>query len=529
MHEISSLIGPPRCYHIIVLSLIFVRAIPSSWNTMAALFIAADVDHWCSQSSLTDWSEGDWNNVNDSEHVTMFERSSCLVIPIQSLLVNSSEEPFSKYAAAPCEAWTYNESLEGSSVVPEWNLVCQHEWKRSMMTSVAFAGFLLGSLVMGHVSDRFGRRTAFFGSVFLAALFGATGAASPSVIWYNALRFFTCVAIAGIQTSSAALLVEILDPRYRTLFNLPYTAGFPLSGLALPGVAHLLGSWRLLQLVIGLSALACVPFMFVVQESPRWLITTGQEKRAERAIAKILRMNRRTVPDWHAHMRNIVVKIKEASATSMGPLEILRNRVIRNNTMKLFAVWFADGILYYTFVTNSVHIKGNYMVNFAISTAAEMPASLLGLALVYYCRRRPSEVACLLIGAAVAVAEQLTPTEYYYVGLSLSMAGRFMLGLSAAFKWVWTLELYPTAARGFGFSVCFTVGRVGGILAPFVTLLMLNSAAGYLVEPAGPRQGGDDALFSGSRESFTGNINSMMMIVVVVVAMTKITAHGSTK
>ncbi|KAH8031406.1 hypothetical protein HPB51_017178 [Rhipicephalus microplus] len=60
MKEISALIGPPRWYHLVVWLLTFVRAFPSSWTQLAALFVAADVEHWCSRPSdpsFANWTE----------------------------------------------------------------------------------------------------------------------------------------------------------------------------------------------------------------------------------------------------------------------------------------------------------------------------------------------------------------------------------------------------------------------------------------------------------------------------------------
>uniref|UniRef100_A0A1E1WXY4 Putative solute carrier family 22 organic anion/cation transporter n=1 Tax=Amblyomma aureolatum TaxID=187763 RepID=A0A1E1WXY4_9ACAR len=48
------------------------------------------------------------------------------------------------------------------------------------------------------------------------------------------------------------------------------------------------------------------------------------------------------------------------------------------------------------------------------------------------------------------------------------MTSRFLLVISGAIKWVYTMELFPTATRSFGFAACFTMGRIGGIVAPFM-------------------------------------------------------------
>ncbi|XP_054925049.1 solute carrier family 22 member 6-B-like isoform X2 [Dermacentor andersoni] len=479
MKEISSLIGPPRWYHLIVCLLTFVRAFPSSWTYFTALFVAADVEHWCSRprdSAFANWTEQRWKAeaipvINNPLLGTDPKYESCRMHPAEALIYNASAVLVDQSRTVSCDAWSYNESTPGSSAVPEWDLVCQHEWQRSMMTSVVFVGSLVGSLVMGHMSDRFGRRTVLFFSVFGAALFGSLGAVSPSVKWYNALRFFACINIAGIQTSSAALLTEILDPRFRTFLNIGYTAGFSIPSMLLPGVAYLLSDWKLLQLVSGLVALACVPFMLVIQESPRWLITIGREEQAERAISKILKMNRRKVPNLKSTMHVIAERIQASSTSVFGPIEILRHRLIRRNTFLLFVVWFCDNFLVFAVMLGAVDIEGSHLVNFTVSTAAEIPAAFVGLVMVYYCRRKPSQAATLILAGIAAAAVELTPPGWPYVGLSMSMAGRFVLILSTSVKWVWTMELFPTAARGFGFAACFTVGRVGGIVAPFMGVL----------------------------------------------------------
>ncbi|KAH6921666.1 hypothetical protein HPB50_003944 [Hyalomma asiaticum] len=419
MKEISDLIGPPRWYHFIVCLLTFVRAFPSSWTQLTALFVAADVEHWCSRpndTAFANWTDERWKAeaipiVNGSGFATVPKYESCRMFPVEAVGDDVSSVHFDQSRTVSCDTWSYNETVPGSSAVPEWDLVCQHEWQRSMMTSVVFVGSVVGSLVMGHMSDRFGRRTVFFVSVFGVAFFGSLGAVSPSVKWYNALRFFASVNIAGIQTSSAALLAEILDPRFRTLLNLGYTAGFAIPSMLLPGVAYLLSDWKLLQLVSGLVAVACLPFML-----------------------------------------------------------------------------FCDNFLMFAFTLGAVDIEGSHLTNFAVSTAAEMPAAFVGLAVVYYCRRRWSQVVALLLAGVAATALELAPTGHPYVSLSMSMVGRFVLIVSASVKWVWTMELFPTAARGFGFAACFTVGRFGGIVAPFMSVIKKQApvyvAAGLLATAA---------------------------------------------
>ena len=48
-----------------------------------------------------------------------------------------------------------------TSLVTEFNLVCDDEWLLPFSQSVFFAGVLVGAAVFGHLGDLLGRRTAF--------------------------------------------------------------------------------------------------------------------------------------------------------------------------------------------------------------------------------------------------------------------------------------------------------------------------------------------------------------------------------
>ncbi|KAH9372851.1 hypothetical protein HPB48_009885 [Haemaphysalis longicornis] len=127
MEGISALTGPPRVYHSIVLLLSFVRAFPNSWTTFAGPFVAPDVDHWCSKPDLPflgNWTEQQWKEsalpVADKSGERGKENyESCRMFPIIWDGGNGTDVSFDNSTTVPCNSWTYNESLPGSSAVPE--------------------------------------------------------------------------------------------------------------------------------------------------------------------------------------------------------------------------------------------------------------------------------------------------------------------------------------------------------------------------------------------------------------------------
>lgn len=478
MLDVSDVVGQLGWYHLAVGAITVLRAFPTSWTLLIAPFIVPDVDHWCAKPAwlATNWTDEQWKEIAIPVTGVAVGANSSVASPPgaprfercrhRAVFENDTVDPETLVA---CDAWTYNETVPGSSAVPEWDLVCSHDWQRSLMQSVVFAGSLVGALALGRLSDMYGRRFIFFVSNFGFILFASVSAASPSATCYNSLRFITAICVAGIQTTAASLFTEIVEPRHRNLLNVGFSLGFTLPTLLLPGVAYLVGSWKYLQLTAGLSGLILIPFIFILQESPRWLVSTHREKQARAAILKILRINGRQVPDMETTMRELVEKSKaDAQLSSTSPVEILRHRRLLRNAILLFIVWFCDNLLLFATTLSSVDLGGSRFINFALSAAGEIPGGLVSLPLVRYCRRRRSQAALLLLAGLAAILISLLPLENLWLRLGLNMTSRFLLVISGAIKWVFTMELFPTATRSFGFAACFTMGRIGGMVAPFM-------------------------------------------------------------
>ncbi|XP_077506834.1 organic cation transporter protein-like [Amblyomma americanum] len=478
MLDVSDVVGQLGWYHLAVGAITVLRAFPTSWTLLIAPFIVPDVEHWCAKPSwlANNWTEEEWRELAvpvvhtdgatgniGAEYIRQpkFERCRHRAVWENGTIDHET--------LVTCDAWSYKETVPGSSAVPEWDLVCSNDWQRSLMQSVVFVGSLVGALALGRLSDRFGRRLIFFASTFAFILFASVSSASTTATWYNSLRFVTAICVAGMQMTSASLFTEIVEPRHRTLLNIGFSLGFTAPTLVLPGVAYLVGSWKHLQLVAGLSGLLLVPFIFIVQESPRWLVSTHREKEARAAILKILRINGRPAPDMESTMRELIEKSKaDAQLASTSPVEILRHRRLLRNAICLFVVWFCDNLLLFATTLSSVDLGGSRFVNFALSAAGEIPGGLISMPLVRYCRRRRSQAAFLLLAGLAAILISVLPLENLWLRLGLNMTSRFLLVISGAIKWVYTMELFPTATRSFGFAACFTMGRIGGIVAPFM-------------------------------------------------------------
>ncbi|XP_077552962.1 organic cation transporter protein-like isoform X1 [Haemaphysalis longicornis] len=498
MLEVSQVIGPPGWYHALVAALCVLRSFCCAWTVFLGPFVVPPVQHWCAKpplEALVNWTEQQWRGIaippltaapGFPNRSVGLAYDSCHSYLVRAVHPNGSID-FDKENVIPCESWAFDEeSSRSASAVPEWNLVCGNDWKRSVITSIAFFGFLAGGITMGHISDRFGRRPTLVATFLGTAVFSSVSAASPSVEWFLALRFFTSVCVAGIQTTSATIFAEILEARYRTALNVGFCLGFGLAAVCLPAVAYVIENWKWLQVAVGFSALTCLPLMAIIHESPRWLLTMHRTTSATAAIKRIFAINRRPLPNVQETVAELMRSISSAKASSpFGPVHILRFKRLRRHALCAFIHWFCDTFLLYTVAFMSVDLGGadsSYLVKFALSSAVELPGAFVAFAVVYFFRRRTSLIFVTLLGSAAGATSCSVPSSIPYLSLALNMTSRCLFVVTTGIKWVFTMEVFPTPVRSFGFAASFTVGRIGGILSPFTRDLMLH--AHWTVVPA---------------------------------------------
>lgn len=62
--------------------------------------------------------------------------------------------------------------VSGTTVISDFNLVCDRKQLNNMAEMVFLAGVALGGLVSGIISDKYGRKKTLMTSIFLQALLG---------------------------------------------------------------------------------------------------------------------------------------------------------------------------------------------------------------------------------------------------------------------------------------------------------------------------------------------------------------------
>ncbi|KAA0720519.1 Solute carrier family 22 member 5 High-affinity sodium-dependent carnitine cotransporter [Triplophysa tibetana] len=367
------------------------------------------------------------------------------------------------------DGWTYSTDIYHSTIVSEWDLVCDNEWKVPFGASTLYMGYLLGSLVSGQLSDRFGRKQVLFTSLAAEALMILAQSFSHSWLLFCILYFFVGAFQISLYITAFVLGTEVLSKSLRVLFTtlgvfLHYCIGY----MVLPWIAFAIRDWRCLLRVLSGLSVVYIPLWWLIPESPRWLLAQGRVMESEAIVRRAAKANNVTAPD-------VIFKeseVKEAAENcNYSMLQILKSSKIRQTTLMCLMLWMAVNVGYFGLSLNTSNLIGDPFLNCFLSAVTEVPAYIVSTFLLKSCPRRPLLAAFLSIGGAFLLFIQMIPERLHTLTLALEMAGKFGFTMSFTVVYIYTAELYPTVLRNLGMGMCSSAARIGSITAPYVIFL----------------------------------------------------------
>lgn len=197
-------------------------------------FLAAKLDHWCNVPE-TDTIFANWTLAQRREFST---KGSCEYY--QRDYGRYREMSYETAAASvandveilrPCSAdigrWHYASDHYGVTVQNEWNLVCEQSYLLPTTQTVIMIGAMAGTLIFGHLADRFGRRTMVLWLAIPNLLVALATAASPSFVWFAALRFLQGGLGLGLYSTMFVLSKQFFFTRRskKSLTNFTFFSG----------------------------------------------------------------------------------------------------------------------------------------------------------------------------------------------------------------------------------------------------------------------------------------------------------------
>ena len=183
-----------------------------------------------------------------------------------------------------------------AAVLPDTRTLHLTSSQVGLTGSAYVAGAVLGALLFGYLTDRFGRKRLFTVTVGVYLIATILTGLSWNFWSFILFRMLTGAGIGGEYAAVNSAIQELIPARRRGFTDLVINGSFWIGG-ALGAVGSLIVldpnvfpiwlGWRLAFIVGGVLAIAIIYIRRFLPESPRWLMTHGRPEEAEWIVEEI--------------------------------------------------------------------------------------------------------------------------------------------------------------------------------------------------------------------------------------------------
>ncbi|KAH8884078.1 general substrate transporter [Thozetella sp. PMI_491] len=162
----------------------------------------------------------------------------------------------------------------------------------ALLNAIQNVGQLVALPFCAYFCDRFGRKPALLISAAIMLVGGILQGAAQNTGMFIAARGILGFGLALNITAAPLLIMELAYPQQRAPMVSIYNSLWGLGALAAAWITygtfriHNTWAWRIPSLLQVLSSVVQLGLCFLIEESPRWLISKEREEEAERQIVK---------------------------------------------------------------------------------------------------------------------------------------------------------------------------------------------------------------------------------------------------
>jgi benzoate transport len=386
-------------------------------------------------------------------------------------------------------------SFASPGIASEWGI---DRGVLGIVLSMELIGMAVGSITIGSLADRIGRRP----TILLCLVVMATGmylsSTSDSIEALSAFRFFTGLGIGGMLAAINAMAAEYANLKYRNLCVIVMATGYPIGVIVGGSIASLLlvsFDWRAIFVFGAIVTVTFIPLVLVfLPESIGYL----NDKRPKNALDKInATLNRMG--------HQIIDAMPVISDIPKQGISQLFSKDLINITVLLTTAYFFHIMTFY-FILKWIpkivvdmgftpSLAGSVLVWANVGGA--LGSVVLGLLTQYVSVRK------LVIGAFVGAAVMVVifgqgQADLTQLSIIAGVAGMFtnsaIVGLYAMFA-----VSFPTEVRAGGTGFVIGVGRGGAALGPIIAGFMFEADLGLDAVAAVMAMGSVVAVFALAR------------------------------
>jgi MFS transporter, SP family, arabinose:H+ symporter len=358
----------------------------------------------------------------------------------------------------------------------------------NLQTEIAASSLLLGCLLgaasASMMGDRYGRRKSLITSALLFAFSSIGAARASTVMIFSAARLFGGLAIGLASVLTPVYIAEISPSKNRgtlvSLNQLAIVVGILSAYLASWQVTRLgESSWRWMLAVAAIPSIAFLFGLFLIPESPRWLISTGCHDQGKRVLARIF---------GEQTAKQQFEAVEQAAAAEEGSWrEVFSPNMRKPLAVGMLLALFSqitgiNTVLYYGSIIVSEHFPGRSTSWALIANVIIGTVNFLFTIVAMFFLDRWGRRAILMIasgGMGVTLTFLVIGLNVYGVSPLLMLASIllyvafFALGMGPG-PWLIISEIFPTKVRGRAASIATSTLWSGTLLVTFTFLSLVK-------------------------------------------------------
>ncbi|XP_041834722.1 solute carrier family 22 member 13 isoform X2 [Melanotaenia boesemani] len=332
-------------------------------------------------------------------------------------------------------------------------------------------GLLLGSLVGGAMSDRYGKRPVLLVCVCMHAVCGLVPAVLSQPLLFLTIRCLTAFSCCCISICAFSLAVEWTLPGARLWPPAVLPFCFSLGTMGGASLAWLSPSWTLLHLSLALPQLVCLPLYLSIPESPHWLLLQrkmdvlehyrGNSPKDKQYLELLLDSA------WSDLQKSTEAQMETLGAHAPSSITHLKHPTI---LLRLFIMSYLSATSALTYFGICMNIGsfgvGVYTAQF-FSGLSEAPCLLVPL--IRLGRRPISMLALFLSGTACFLS--LLMSRYNgepVLVMALALLGKLCILAATFISILYSIELFPTVVRQRCISLVNLSFRLGCLATTFM-------------------------------------------------------------
>ena len=356
----------------------------------------------------------------------------------------------------------------------------------SLTVSVWLVGIMIGAVVFGYLSDRFGRKQVFLLTLLWYGSFTVACAFSNNIWVFIFLRFMAAVGIGGEYAAISSAVVEFVPKRVRGKTDAFIMSLWPVGALCSALLVMIAlrffppeTAWRAGFLIAVILALFALYIRRHLPESPRWLIERRRIEEAQAIVAAaekevMERKGLRELPRTHPiivrpRADNVWRQTKELYTRYLGRVALGAAMNFSQVALGYGSIAFASLVLFPATKTPAEIVPFYMMIAFGFSFLG----GLTSVVMVDTVGRKVTGV--LSYGSyLIAPFSMIFATSSSSALISLCV-------MQYCYTWGWVTEyvikseIFPTRSRAAAIGWVTFFGRTGGIIAAPVLTAVYQS------------------------------------------------------